>query len=513
MSPRLAPRAPLASALVVGAVALAGCTAADAPDAGPTSTDGPTPTVSAPADAAEPAGPGTGVQLFQWTWDSIARECGEVLGPAGYDWVLTSPPQEHVLGEPWWTAYQPVSYRLESRLGTREEFAAMVVACDEAGVAVVADAVINHMAGQDEPGVGWAGSPYEHYEYPGLYSDAEGDFHHCGLTPNDDIAQYTSVDQVQTCELVNLADLATGTERVRERIRAYLADLVSLGVSGFRIDAAKHMPAQDVGAVLDGLPADVWAFQEVIGAAGEPVRPEDYLANGPVTDFFYARDLRGFVLGGALQQVLEYPGTSRALPSEQAIVFVENHDTERNGSTLRYQDGADHLQAVVMMLAGDYGTPVVYSGYAFGTRDGGPAQDDDGAVQDVDCAPEPSAWGEVPREPAGTWLCQHRWTPVVGLVRWRAEVGAAPVTDVWLGRRAVGFGRGDRGFVVVNGNAVPLEETLPTSLPAGTYCDVVTGRLQDGVCTGAEVTVAEDGTVAVTLDGDTAQAFHVGARR
>src|SRR5690606_5594219 len=60
-----------------------------------------------------------GVQMFQWTWDAIATECTENLGPAGYGWVLTSPPQEHILGEPWWTAYQPVSYRVESRLGTR----------------------------------------------------------------------------------------------------------------------------------------------------------------------------------------------------------------------------------------------------------------------------------------------------------------------------------------------------------------------------------------------------------
>ncbi|EYR63736.1 glycosidase [Actinotalea ferrariae CF5-4] len=494
-------------AVVVGGLALAGCTAAgDAPDATGV------PEQTTPAPVPEPAGPGTGVQLFQWTWASIGRECGEFLGPAGYDWVLTSPPQEHVLGEPWWTAYQPVSYRLESRLGTRDEFAAMVAACDEAGVAVVADAVINHMTGQDEPGVGWAGSPYEHYEYPGLYSDAEGDFHHCGLAAGDDIAQYRSAGQVQQCELVNLADLATGTDRVRERIGAYLADLVSLGVAGFRIDAAKHMPAEDVGAVLAGLPEDVWAFQEVIGATEEPIRPEDYLPNGLVTDFFYGRELAALVGGGSLDRVLEYPQSSTALPSEQAVVFVENHDTERNGSTLSYKDDADYLQAVVMLLAADYGTPVVYSGYAFRTRDAGPVQDPDGAVQDVRCAAAPPAWGEAPQDPPGTWLCQHRWTPVAGLVGWRAEVGAAPVTDLWVGRRAVAFGRGDRGFVVVNGNAAAMAETLTTSLPPGTYCDVVSGALVDGACTGEELTVADDGTVEVALDGDSALALHAGAR-
>src|SRR5690606_6718375 len=135
------------------------------------------------------------------------------------------------------------------RLGSREQFAAMTSACAEAGVAVIADAVINHMTGQDEPGTGWAGSPYEHYDYPGLYGPE--DFHHCGLTPNDDIQNYRDAQQVRDCELVNLADLTTGTARVQDAIVAYLHDLLSLGVAGFRIDAAKHMPPEDLQAIVD----------------------------------------------------------------------------------------------------------------------------------------------------------------------------------------------------------------------------------------------------------------------
>ncbi len=103
---------------------------------------------------------------------AIATECTDTLGPAGYARVVTSPPQEHIVGEEWWTAYQPVSYRVESRLGTREQFAAMVETCHDAGVDVWADAVVNHMTGQDDPGTGWAGSSYSHYDYPGIWTDA-----------------------------------------------------------------------------------------------------------------------------------------------------------------------------------------------------------------------------------------------------------------------------------------------------------------------------------------------------
>src|SRR4051794_18688504 len=121
--------------------------------------------------------------LFEWNWSSVARECGDFLGPHGYGYVQVSPPQEHVRGPQWWVAYQPVSYRIESRRGPRAQFQEMVRACHAAGVKVIVDAVVNHMAGADGPDTGWAGSGFRHYEYPGIYQPQ--DFHHCGRNGND----------------------------------------------------------------------------------------------------------------------------------------------------------------------------------------------------------------------------------------------------------------------------------------------------------------------------------------
>jgi len=61
-------------------------------------------------------------QMFEWTWDSVAAECTNYLGPAGYGFVQVSPPQEHVQGSEWWTDYQPVSYQLISKRGNRSQF-------------------------------------------------------------------------------------------------------------------------------------------------------------------------------------------------------------------------------------------------------------------------------------------------------------------------------------------------------------------------------------------------------
>ncbi len=102
-----------------------------------------------PGAATPPGARDVIVQLFEWNWRSVAAECRDHLGPAGYGAVQVSPPQEHVVlaGRPWWQDYQPVSYTLTTRRGDRAGFAAMVSACHAAGVKVYADAVINHMAG------------------------------------------------------------------------------------------------------------------------------------------------------------------------------------------------------------------------------------------------------------------------------------------------------------------------------------------------------------------------------
>ncbi len=88
------------------------------------------------------------VHPFQWDYRSIARECRDVLGPAGYEGVQISPPSEHIsYTGTWWSVYQPVSFEnFTTQTGSEKDLKHMIRECRKAGVKVFADAVLNHRA-------------------------------------------------------------------------------------------------------------------------------------------------------------------------------------------------------------------------------------------------------------------------------------------------------------------------------------------------------------------------------
>ncbi|WP_353940735.1 carbohydrate-binding module family 20 domain-containing protein [Streptomyces sp. HUAS MG91] len=437
-------------------------------------------TAPAPAQAAAPGTKDVTAVLFEWNFASVAKECTNTLGPAGYGYVQVSPPQEHIQGAQWWTSYQPVSYKIAGRLGDRAAFKNMVDTCHAAGVKVVADSVINHMSAGS--GTGTGGSSYTKYDYPGVYSAADMD--NCTAT----ISNYQDRTNVQECELVGLADLDTGEEHVRATIAGYLNDLLSLGVDGFRIDAAKHMAAADLANIKSRLtnPNAYWK-QEAIYGAGEAVSPSEYLNTGDVQEFRYARDLKRVFTGENLAYLKNFGEAWGYMPSGQSGVFVDNHDTERGGDTLNYKNGATYTLANVFMLAWPYGSPDVHSGYEWTDKDAGPPNS--GAVRA--CYTD-------------GWKCQHAWREIASMVAWRNTARGQAVTDWWdNGANQIAFGRGAKAYVAINHESSSLTRTFQTSLPAGDYCDVQSGK---------GVTVNSSGQFTATLAADTALAIQTGAK-
>jgi alpha-amylase len=375
----------------------------------------------------------------------------------------------------------------------------MVTACHNAGVKVYADAVLNHMTGHAN-GAGYAGSAFsEKYAYPSLYS--YHDFHHYpGDCPNSNgqVSNYNSQIDVQECELLGLADLRTESDQVRGMLAAYLNDLMSLGVDGFRLDAAKHINIADIAAIESKLAKPAFIYQEVI--PNGVITPTIYQDTGSVLEFTYAQQLRQQFQGN-ISNLRSFGQSWGLQPASKSVTFVDNHDTDRNGSTLSYKDGATYTLATIFHLAWGYGTPQVYASFAFSNNDQSPPADNSGMVTGTDCA-------------NGAWVCTDRNQVILGMVGWHNAVAGTPVANWWSdGRNAIAFGRGSSGFVVINNDASAATRRFATGLPAGRYCDVVHGQYTNGSCTGPVVTVDGSGWATVAVAGHDAVAFDVAARR
>src|SRR5436305_1589428 len=139
------------------------------------------------------------------------------------------------------------------------------------------------------------------------------------------------------------------------------------------------------------------------------------------------------------------------LPSDRTLVFVENHDTERNGSTLSYKDGATNILATEFMLARGYGRPQVYASFTFTGNDDSPPSDAGGFITDTVCG--------------AAWTCLDRNTGIANMVGWHNTVGNAPLAN-WSddGVNLIAFSRGNRGWIALNNHADAHSLTVRTGL-------------------------------------------------
>ena len=470
------------------------------------------------------------VHLFEWKWTDIARECETVLGPAGFTAVQVSPPQEHSMqsSHTWSERYQPVSYSIaRSRSGTGAEFTDMVNRCKASGVGIYVDAVINHMTNTPSPGIGSNGTAYSKYEYPGLYT--QSDFHApCTVT------NYQSASNVQDCELFGLPDLNTGLASVRQKIAGYLVMLGRLGVAGFRIDAAKHIQQVELDKILgivdstaaaEGRPLPYY-FLEVSSGSNEALAPADYFGEAyssggaaDITEFIFVGVGNKFLgtNGEHISQLNPFGGAGNQfspqawglMPSDKAVVFLQNHDTQHQGG-ISYRDGQTFRLANVWMLAQPYGYPSILSSYAFdrpAQNDMGPPSDASGNTNDVVCA------SSLETAVVGDWVCEHRDPYVLHMAAFRRVVAGTDINHWWDdGANAIAFSRGNKGFVVINHESGPLTMTLSTGLVAGSYCDLLTGGIGASGCVGTQVSVGTDGSVQITLAANSALAIDVAVK-
>lgn len=469
------------------------------------------------------------VNLFEWKYTDIAQECTQALKPAGFSAIQISVPSEAKSNNNnWWERYQPVSYKLDGRLGSRQQLADMVATCRSAGIAIYADVVLGHLA--NGSGTGEAGSSYSsasNYPGPGYNSS---DFH-SRCTVNDSSAQ-----NVQECWLGgDLPDLRTETQKVRQTAANHLKDLMSLGVAGFRVDTAKHMHANDLKAMLElagplnsatasafGM-SRPWVTGEVFGGFG-PIGEDQrsiYFGLGTVNEFKYPQIMRDtFTRSGSsisqlanLLPINDNSSNPRGLfASRNATVFVSNHDLERHNASLTSRNGGKLFNlANIFMLAYPYGQTQLQSGFKLTGN-----QNDDATL-----VPTGTIYNNgVPN--FTNWDGQHRWREISNMVEFRNQTQGKWQIDDWVsdGGDRIAFHRGDRGFLAINRDDWNAwSRTFRTGMAAGQYCNVINGLLNadKSGCSGDVVTVNSDTTATITIPsmsvmGMPAVAIHAGQK-
>jgi len=468
------------------------------------------------------------------------------LGPNGFGGVQVSPPTEHIIvfspsynldiKRPWWERYEPVSYKLETRSGTEQEFASMVDRCNAVGVRIYADVILNHMTGDGPAGFGTGGSSYNpgSLDYPGV-PYGPYDFNgkgQCG-TASGNIENYGDAIQLRNCELLGLKDLDQRILMVRNIMVELLNRMIGYGVAGFRLDSSKHMWVEDLRIIrdrLDYLPTEKGfpigsrplLYQEVIDFGGEPIKAAQYAVLGRVEEFKYGKFLgEAFHGRNKLKNLRNFGEEWGMLTSKDALVFIDNHDNQRGlgvgGNTiLTFREPKLYKMALSFMLAWPYGLPRVMSSYYWDQHivNGqdtnnwiGPPHDDSWNIT----GPTIEADGRC----GGGWVCEHRWRPINNMVHFRNVVEGSAMSNWWdNGANQIAFCRGDKGFIAINNEASSLQQSLQTCLPAGTYCDVISGDVSADQCTGKSIVVDIDGTAFISLSGNEDEgvvAFHVEA--
>jgi alpha-amylase len=335
--------------------------------------------------------------------------------------------------------------------------------------------------------------------------------------PTCDI-NYGDAASIRNCELVGLKDLDQSQDYVRGKIRDYMNHLIGMGVAGFRVDAAKHMWPADLAAIYGSVndlnteffPGGSRAvyYQEVIDTGSDPVSNTEYTGFGRVCEFKYGMELARCFRGSNPLKYLANWGTGWGLlDGGNVMAFIDNHDTERsNGAYMNYKESKNYKAAIAFMLAHSYDSMTkIMSSYNFNGNDDPPPQNGDDII-----SPGFNSDGTC----SNGWVCQHRWAPIFNMVEFRTVVAGTSLEKWWSGGDyQIAFSRGNKGFYAVSING-DLNASVPTSLPDGSYCDVISGSFENGHCTGKTVSVS-GGSVNVQISGgdsEAALAIHVNAK-
>lgn len=331
------------------------------------------------------------VKLWEWNYADVQEECREILGPAGVDAVQLSPVTEHILGHQWWVRYQPISASLNSRSGSAEQLREAVAECRKAGVEVIVDVVLNHMArpcaaaqgkARGTPCEGWNGTSYGNRRTAGAHGwdmATPQHFHHgdkeiwgeCGVGPDTGFlcgSPVTTDCSCCPCDMYGLPDWNLAVKAVQESHTRHLEELHRMGVTMLRIDAALYMEPALMSSILNRFPWDV-VYQEWWHELPLPGRTDVF---GLYRDLKFMRRVNEFLAVQDIsrtQEVLDVDRGDFFIHPVEAVYptcFHDGRSDEADPAIPTFKNGLAFHQQQLFLLASPFPvTVVLWGGYAW----------------------------------------------------------------------------------------------------------------------------------------------------
>jgi len=420
------------------------------------------------------------VILHAWSWSfNTIRENMADIAAAGYTIVQTSPAQQCVTetrGDKgggnqlygngrWYYHYQPTDWKIGNyQLGTREDLVALCAEANKYGVRIIVDVLPNHTSVDDTR---------VSDDLDAAVGGHDKLYHANGFKA---ISDYNDRLQCTSGEMGDLPDVNTENPDFQYYYMTYVNDLLACGVRGFRYDTAKHIalpsdpkdpasPENDFWDVATGrkavkglrmsLPMDsLFVYAEVL--QDKNVKESEYAEYMGLTASGLGWTLRNDI-NNANWNKSDVVGFQHPAAPEKLVTWVESHDTYCNEHESGCISDAQIRLGWTFLTARQFGTPLFYS------------------RPDGSDSPSGNYWGNNLVGAKGNDNFKHPL--VVAVNKFRSQMHGQPESITFSENGAVAaISRGKKGLAVINITNDAQTLNLTTTLPNGTYKDVVSGK-------------------------------------
>lgn len=168
---------------------------------------------------------------FNWKLKDIKSNLNK-FKEQGFTGLQLSPMQDHKEGNEWWKRYQVINFEIGNDLGSKQDLIDLCEEANKLGIRIIVDVVGNNVAGLNDGSI----YPHERLKLPLNY--------------------YKPFNRVQNWEdrndyinnSIGIPCLNTRLHEVQDLIFNYIDELISCGVKGVRMDAAKHIALPSEGS-------------------------------------------------------------------------------------------------------------------------------------------------------------------------------------------------------------------------------------------------------------------------